>query len=227
LKQPYFSLKPYYFYLAICICYFIIAAAILLLSQKGQSELYINSHFTPYFDTFFKYYTNLGDGWFYAAFNIALLLVGFYEVLLALVTILITTSIIHLCKEILFHGISRPMGFFVRDLNIHLVNGVDIHLENTFPSGHTCTGFNMAIMLVFILVKYQPAFKNIWVSFIFILAFLIGISRIYLMQHFLADTMAGTFVGTFVALLVIVLFEKYTPLKDHTFWKRSLLRLKN
>lgn len=119
------------------------------------------------------------------------------------------------------------MGFFARDLNIHLVNGVDIHLENTFPSGHTCTGFSMAMILVFIVVKYIPSFKKFWVSIIFIMAFLIGISRIYLMQHFLADTMAGTFAGTFVGLMVIVLFEKYTQLKDHSFWKRSLLRLKN
>src|SRR5438132_1203326 len=40
-----------------------------------------------------------------------------------------------------------------------------------------------------------------------ILAFLIGFSRIYLLQHFLQDVLAGSFIGLSVSTLIFTAFE--------------------
>jgi len=226
LQQKPFHIKAYSIYFSCCLFYFATAAAIVLFTEKGQPEVFINQHWNLNLDVFFKYYTDLGDGWFYTAFNIALLLVGFYEVLVALVSIVITTTIIHVFKEVWFHNQPRPLSYLPNNVKLHLVEGVDVHLINSFPSGHTCTAFCMAMILAFVVIKYVRNHKNILLILVFMSAFLIGFSRIYLMQHFLGDTIAGTFIGTSVAFIVLFIFEKYTGLKDHNFWKRSLLQLK-
>ncbi|MFN0048250.1 MAG: phosphatase PAP2 family protein [Cytophagales bacterium] len=230
MNQNNFSLKPYYTYLGMCIAYFILIGSIVVFVDKGYGELYVNQYYNPYFDVFFAYFTNLGDGWFYTIFNVLLLFVGFYETLIALVSVLITTIIVQYFKLSLFNQAPRPSVFFTKYFHekviIHYADGVNIHETNSFPSGHTTTALCMGMILAFLIVNHLSKNKNLWLSLAFFFCFLIGFSRVYLMQHFFIDTLAGTFIGTSIPLLVIAIFEKNTTLKTHPFWSQSLLRLR-
>ncbi len=66
--------------------------------------------------------------------------------------------------------------------------GVELSLDYCFPSGHTAVTFCAAAVLVaFYGAKGAPAA---------VLAFLIGLSRVYLAEHYVSDVAAGMAIGT-------------------------------
>ncbi len=65
--------------------------------------------------------------------------------------------------------------------------GIDLSTDYCFPSGHTAVTFCVAAVLVICYrAKAVPAV---------VLAFLIGISRIYLCEHYVSDVVAGMLIG--------------------------------
>lgn len=94
-------------------------------------------------------------------------------------------------------GRARPM--FLEDLGpMHF--DPHLHMENawkfqSFPSGHTTTGFAAATVI------YLLAGRR-WGGAAFIIAALIGLSRLVTGAHYLTDVMAGSLVGTLGALAV-------------------------
>jgi undecaprenyl-diphosphatase len=62
----------------------------------------------------------------------------------------------------------------------------------SFPSGHTTTGFSLAV----ILAMYFPAYSIVSYS----LATMVGVSRIYTGMHYPSDVLSGAFLGTAFAL---------------------------
>ncbi|WP_431111603.1 phosphatase PAP2 family protein, partial [Winogradskyella poriferorum] len=78
----------------------------------------------------------------------------------------------------------RPYLYFknagLGDL-LHLVEGVKIRYVNTFPSGHTATIFYLTSFFA-LLSRNRTA---CWV--LVVLGFIVGVSRIYLVQHFFVD----------------------------------------
>lgn len=79
------------------------------------------------------------------------------------------------------------------------VNGLNLIIErqidSSFPSGHTGSSFACAVVLFLELPKKYgvPAL---------ILAFLIGLSRLYVGVHYPTDVLAGAVFGTIIAILV-------------------------
>lgn len=64
----------------------------------------------------------------------------------------------------------------------------DIVLKDySFPSGHTTASFSMATILTY----YLPQFMIVFIA----LAFLVGISRIYLAVHYPSDVIVGIILG--------------------------------
>ncbi len=66
---------------------------------------------------------------------------------------------------------------------------VDVPSSYSFPSGHTGNAFAVAMALTLMMKKKSVAIPA------FILAFLIGISRLYLCVHYPTDVLAGIVVG--------------------------------
>lgn len=98
-------------------------------------------------------------------------------------------------KQWLFKGSPRPAEF-LKDINFYRIPGIELHHWNSFPSGHTVTIFMLTAVLSIILPRklhLQPL--------LFILAVLVGFSRIYLMQHFWVDVYVGSALGLIAALL--------------------------
>ncbi len=97
---------------------------------------------------------------------------------------------------------SRPKVFF-QDIDLHFVEGVSIHSRYSFPSGHTLTAFSLATLLVFLFPK-----QKMLAIVAFICSLLVGISRIYLAQHFFKDVYAGALMGTLFTAVLFIWMEK-------------------
>jgi len=65
--------------------------------------------------------------------------------------------------------------------------------DHSFPSGHTTAGFSLAVILSI----YFPAFA----IYSYLLATMVGISRIYTGMHYPSDVLSGAFIGTAFAFM--------------------------
>lgn len=75
---------------------------------------------------------------------------------------------------------------------------------SSFPSGHTSQSFFMA---TFLLHYYQANFL-IWLA-IYLLAFFVGITRIYVGMHYPRDVLGGAMLGTAWGLLGVILNNSF------------------
>lgn len=182
---------------ALCLCTSIIFLYPVLVFPKGELELLINQFHYPSLDLFFKYITHLGDGSLLAVLLIAMLFYKYYTAILVAFSILFQSIIISIFKKGIFKGLERPMAFFDESVSLNFVDGVDVHSANTFPSGHTATGFAI-FTLLFIIINNRGIVIS---TLLFVLAFLVGLSRVYLLQHFVIDAYFGAIFGILSVVL--------------------------
>jgi len=206
-QKNWFSLKNFIKDNFIVLILYLIALATSLLFiynfDKDTIHLYLNSYVgDKYLNLFFYYITYFGDGRFVAIF---LLLILIYNTRLG-----ITTTVSFLCATIVstvlkytyFDDDNRPFFIFsyINRHTLNLVEGVDVHIHNTFPSGHATQAFAVLMCMAFA-VK-----KNSAKLLFFFLALLTAFSRVYLSQHWLVDITAGSFIGFFFAVLFYYLW---------------------
>ena len=196
----------------------IITTGVLMVSSIPKFELHtwINSHHSSFLDTIFKNLTFLGDGWFAAIISVTFLFINFrYAIMFGSAT-LGSGFLVQFLKRIVFSGMERPASFLEFMPDLPLVSGVDLHHHLSFPSGHTTTAFAIFILAGLICSKR-------WMSVAFlIMAFFIGLSRVYISQHFLEDIIAGSFIG----LLSALFFYWYFQRMNYEWLNKSILRLK-
>ena len=166
--------------------------------------LWLNAHYTDSFNLFFSKITYLGDGILVAIVAIALLWSRYSHFAIVVFLGLLQLIVVQGLKRVVFASMERPAAYFSDAMPpLNFVEGVNIHQLNTLPSGHTATAFSIAFILVLLL---KP---NRWIaSLLFLLATLVGLSRIYLAQHFLFDTLVGCAIGLGLAYVSYFLFTK-------------------
>jgi membrane-associated phospholipid phosphatase len=98
-------------------------------------------------------------------------------------------------KDHVFPELNRPVAYFGTTQYLHLVAGYKPPILSTFPSGHTATAFSIGLYLS-ILSK-----QNLTKYILFIVAFFVGYSRMYLSAHFPADVVGGATLGVIITLL--------------------------
>jgi membrane-associated phospholipid phosphatase len=185
---------------------FLIAGALLIATHTKESlHLFFNSHYNPLADTVFTRLTNLGDGITVMILSIALLFVRYKYSILLIVSSSIAGIITQFLKRTLFDDVVRPQKFFESlSSRLRLVPEIEIHLNNSFPSGHGTTAFATCLTLALIA-------KNKYVKFLmFGIALSIGYSRIYLSQHFFNDVYAGSLIGVGITLVTYYFMHKST-----------------
>lgn len=161
--------------------------------SKGEVVLLLNSIHSPYLDVVFTKLSSIGNA-LSILFFLAIVLWRYnlkylYFFVLAFV---LESLVIIIAKNVFYSHEPRPYLFFetqgILD-QVSFVDGVKINKRRSFPSGHTAYSFCMA---VFFALKFN---KN-WVSiFLAIFATLVGMSRMYLVQHFFVDVFTGAMVG--------------------------------
>lgn len=184
---------PYLVLLAVC-TYFLVVL------NKGDVTIFFNSHNTPFLDIFFKYFTYVGTFWICLPLIVYFFKCDKMYAYLLLSSYALSGIVTQLLKRVLIDPNFRP--YWELKYNFHQVEGELIKKTFSFPSGHTCTAFLMFLVFSFY-------FKNHYLSFIFfVAAVLVGISRMYLYQHFFVDTVVGSFMGVLFTTVIYIVFKR-------------------
>jgi len=213
--------KPFFF---LSLCYFVLGFILLLSINKGDVVLFLNHLHNPCSDLFFKYFTHLGSG---QLAGILFLVFLFFAPLRK--TFVVGTSFAlmgiftQFFKKIIFPQAGRPHDLFWMEMDkMNLVEGVTVRTDFSFPSGHTAAGYIIALVLVWSLQK-----KTLWTFIFFAIATTVGISRIYLFQHFFIDTYFGTLLSFLIGYSVIWYFERANWVQQDWAGQRLIQLLKN
>lgn len=187
--------------------YSLVGLCIFLWLGKEETHQFLNSYHTPYLDLAFKYITHIGHGFIpVIAFHL-LLLVRYSWALGMGVSSLFMGIFVQTLKRSVFAGDHRPAMFF-HDGGLPSIEGVDLMLHHSFPSGHSATALCMCLMFAFFI-------KEKWATyFLMVLALLIAFSRVYISQHFIQDTIVGCWIGfimAYLGYLFIVHYAEITP----------------
>ena len=171
---------------------------------KLELHMLLNAHHNRIQDAFFTYYTQLAEWPLYVLALLPLLWKKVY-----------ITGFFALCEltggailQILKHTINmeRPICAFenCQTMVLPLVDGINMHHSNSFPSGHASTFFVFCTCCALLLSyhwKLHEQSRKTWIIFnasllvLLILATLGAYSRIYLSQHFLSDVCMGSVIG--------------------------------
>lgn len=189
---------------------------LLITTHHGDFVLWLNARHTNFGDFFFKYATHLGDGLVLGLVALYFLFTHFFKFYYLLIAIALQTVFVHIFKQWLWAGEPRPKTFFKDRLDeLSFVDGVTVRGFDSFPSGHTASAF----VLAFVLISLT---KNKLLSFIiFVGAILVGVSRVYILQHFLRDIYIGSIFGILAALIA---WKLMLPFKDRVALQRGLIK---
>lgn len=207
IHQNRYLLVPYLVFLVACLF-------LMLAFRKADLHILFNQWHTPFFDTFFKQLTYLGDGTIYLLILAILLFYNYRWSIVFTCSALVSNILVIIGKRSLFTDTYRPTKYFelYQDYQLHLVKGVDLHSLHSFPSGHTTTAFTIFVMLALLV-------KNNALKFLcFVLAVLVGYSRVYLSQHFLIDVFTGSIIGTGCVLMSWHYFDRF----DQSWLEKSI-----
>ena len=167
--------------------------------QLSRLDLHeaVNKYHWPWADVFFKYFTNLGDGW--TVVVVALIVLALHtwrSFFMVAISSILSATITQFLKRSVFSDNDRPSMFKDHWPDLHWVPGVELHSHFSFPSGHSTAAFSMCLALVVIIGKQG------WAAFLAAVAIMLGFSRVYLSQHFTQDVFAGAVVGIACSLIV-------------------------
>ncbi len=167
----------------------------------GNEIIYFNSWRTEPWNSVFRFFTHLGEGWAYTFFAVFMVLAGRYRyALLIVVAGLITLPVQYALKDVI--AIDRPLTYFEKQHRIQevtRVTGVILNSGQTsFPSGHTLGAFALYSVLAMIFAEFKPRLGVLFA----LLGACVAISRIFLVQHFLEDVLSGGLLGLLVGEFV-------------------------
>ena len=196
---------------------------VLLSFSKEEIFLYINSRHTASGDFFFPVITYLGGGVLSLLVGlVSIFLLDFRKAIIVVTSFLLSGAVVQLLKRLVFDGEYRPIKYFEGIADIYIIPGMDMHQFYSFPSGHSATIFSLCCFLAF-LISYESKAKNALIAIaIFISAFLVAMSRVYISQHFFGDIYVGSAIGVLMTLLVIKYFN--SSRFDKISWLNSNVR---
>ena len=184
----------------------IIISIILLIYEKPEIHIFINSCHNSFYDFFFKYWTHLGHGIFALSVTVFLLFVKYKWAIISATSNILASVTVQLLKRQIFTESYRPVfyfkNFYSGDYNLYLLNGIEPGSLHSFPSGHSVTAF--AVFFLLSVIVKQRYLKIIF----FFIAASVAYSRVYLSWHFLGDILAGSIIGVTYALISYLLITR-------------------
>ncbi|WP_288287230.1 phosphatase PAP2 family protein [uncultured Prevotella sp.] len=173
---------------------------------KPELHLMLNSFHSGVLDFFFKFYTLMAEWPLYVLAFLPSLWKRNKMTLFFAMCELTGGTILQILKHTICNP--RPVSVFedYPDLVLPLVQGVDMHHSNSFPSGHASTFFMFCTCSVIVLAYFfsrKDALKTLRNQILFdvalvallVLAVMGAYSRVYLSQHFLSDVCVGSIIG--------------------------------
>jgi membrane-associated phospholipid phosphatase len=206
LKQEkiYSSYNPFFF-----IPFFlwsIIGALAIMLSDKESLFRVFNTNYNSVMDGAMPVVTMMGNGVVITIILAVLLTIpklqNRWYFLAALFSALLSSLFVQLVKNLV--NAERPLKFFSNADWLHTLPAWEQNMHYSFPSGHSCGAFSMFSLLACLL----PLRFRFWGALFFVLALLVGYSRMYLAQHFFEDVYAGSIVGTLFTTFIVSMLRR-------------------
>ena len=211
--------KSFFWFLYPFFLFLLVGLPIIVLTEKGAVVLAINKFSNTWLDAFFLVATDFGLGNVAALIGILLLLYRIRWGLLALTSLIWTSIFTNLFKRVLFPDTSRPFHYFYYDDFTRFIHDAPLIYYNSFPSGHTMTIFALCCVLAYL------AKKRTLSLLLFFVALLVGISRIYLLQHFFVDMYTGAILGVIAMGISVWIIDKKLQLNNKPSFNKSLFSL--
>ncbi len=201
MSRPYVIDKELQWLTAI---YLLFTAILIVVTNHGDVVLWINARHTVQGDFFFKYWTYLGDGVLLGVVGLYFLCTHYFRFYFMLIAIALQTVFVHIFKQWLYAGEPRPKLFFEKISDqLNFVEGVTVRSYDSFPSGHTASAFTLAFVLIWVV-------RSAWQRVLLLCAaILVGVSRIYILQHFARDVFFGSAFGILAVVLAWFIIKKY------------------
>lgn len=168
----------------------------------------LQDHIPRKFDKYFSYFSLLGSAEItigFCAVMAFLSLVRFkWLTILGWLMIFPATIGEVFGKLVLFHP--APPVFLHRSIIPTHLPSFYIHTDFSYPSGHmTRTIFIITIFLIICFQSKNYLIKIIGISALLGLAFLMGLTRVYLGEHWTSDVIGGSILGVAMGLFASVL----------------------
>ncbi len=189
-------------FLSFTLVWLAVGAVVMLLTEQRDLHLWFNAQNHPIADEFFKYATYMAEGVFAGAIVLMMFIYKIRYGVAATVSFAGAGLLAQLFKRGLFSDIKRPSKVFENIADLHFVQGVKLHSNFSFPSGHATEAFS-----IFFFLGFVSGNRGVQV-FCFLCAMLVAFSRVYLSQHFFEDIYAGSILGTLYTTIIIALFHK-------------------
>ncbi len=137
-----------------------------------------------FFDYFMYRVTDLGGAIFTSILSLMIIIFGSADIRFMGIEAIVALTISQAIVQILKRGFGRERPYKM----VENINTFKIELKDySFPSGHTTASFCMAATLSLNLPKLS--------ILLYVLATIIGVSRIYLAVHYPTDVMVGIILG--------------------------------
>jgi len=178
----------------------LLASSPLFLYEKSALNLFLAEHNSVLASDIFYLITQMGEGIFIVLISVVLLITHVGKATYIISSTISASLISQLIKHTL--NLPRPKLYIENFESISHYCFWEIHSSFSFPSGHTTAAFSLfcAISLIY---------NNMKIAFIcFILAVSVGLSRVYMLQHFFIDIYFGAILGIGISL---ILFKHIYP----------------
>lgn len=183
---------------------------LVLITDKADLHLSMNSLVGGNADQFFKYYTHVGDGLTVAILIVLASLISKEKIataLLGLISFALSGLLTQLLKRLVFASERRPSAYFGEE-HLNLIEGVKLHGSHSYPSGHSTASFALFIFLAYVFRKSRYIQTACALG-----AIMAAYSRVHLSQHFTEDVVTGSIIGVSVFFLVYWIFGKFNYTK--------------
>lgn len=178
----------------------------LFFNTKAEVSIWVNTHHSPFLDSFFFNTNYLGEPFFTLAI---ILIIGILKdwklALKAMICFFCVFLITQFIKLVLFPGELRPTLYFKEyfpQIELRLLDGVIQLKTESFPSGHTSAAFSV---MTFFALYWKNKNLN-WLLGLFALS--VGYARIYMSQHFITDVYVGMILGVLITTLIYAYYPK-------------------
>lgn len=207
------------YFLGIFALYLVAGAFSFIWYHQGHETLFMSSHHTLLMDFIFVFLTRLAEVVSLSVIFTVLVAARLRYFIMFAINMIVMGTVVFWLKHCVFADHVRPALFFGYSQHLNFIAGRPILSRYSFPSGHTATAFATALMLsIFI--------RRTWASMLLLgLALMVGLSRIYLLEHFWVDVYFGSLLGVTVTLLVYIalqrpIMHRHSPVLDFSIWER-------
>ncbi|MCE2823736.1 MAG: phosphatase PAP2 family protein [Bacteroidota bacterium] len=175
----------------------------------GEEILFLNDlRFEP-FNTAFRVITVFGEPFMWVLAGVFFLFRARSMAFPVIVAGLLIIPVSYIIKD--KAGTDRPCTHFQnigKSDQVVVVPGVALNKGKTsFPSGHTMSAFGLYSMLALLSRGKNRYLLMTLAGF----SILVGVSRIFLVQHFLVDVIGGAVLGMLISILVWKVWDNKKP----------------